>query len=82
MTNTGKVVFQTTDYLNNWPNNDLGVSGTTQVYYYIIKTTTNETKMGSITVLKQNESAIINIDIMSFFLAVMLLARREWCSCA
>jgi gliding motility-associated-like protein len=52
MTNTGKVVFQTTDYLNNWPNKDLGVSGTTQVYYYIIKTTTNETKMGSITVLK------------------------------
>ena len=52
MTNTGKVVFQTSDYLNNWPDTDLGRSSINQVYYYIIKTTTNETKMGSITVLK------------------------------
>ena len=52
MTNRGKIVLKTNDYLNNWPENDLGFSSINQVFYYIIKTITNETKKGSITVLK------------------------------
>lgn len=52
MANSGKIVLKTNDYLNNWPENDLGLSSINQVFYYIIKTVTNETKKGSITVLK------------------------------
>ena len=52
MNNRGKVVFQTNDYLNNWPENDLNLTSINQVYYYIITTTDNKTKKGSITVVK------------------------------
>jgi gliding motility-associated-like protein len=52
MANSGKIVLITNDYLNNWPENDLGLSSINQVFYYIIKTVTNETKKGSITILK------------------------------
>jgi len=52
MSNSGKIMLKTNDYLNNWPENDLGFSSTNQVFYYIIKTITNDTKRGSITVLK------------------------------
>jgi gliding motility-associated-like protein len=52
MTNRGQIVLKTTNYLNNWPENDLGSSSINQVYYYVITTTNNETKKGSITVIK------------------------------
>ncbi|OUS00124.1 hypothetical protein A9Q86_11835 [Flavobacteriales bacterium 33_180_T64] len=52
MTNRGKVVLQTNDYLNNWPENDLSLSNVNQVFYYVITTIDNEPKKGSITVVK------------------------------
>lgn len=52
MTNRGQVVLKTTDYQNNWPENDLGLTSINQVYYYIITTSDNQTKKGSITVVK------------------------------
>ena len=52
MNNYGKVVLQTNNYLNNWPENDLNLSSINQVFYYVIITTDNETRKGSITVLK------------------------------
>lgn len=52
MDHRGKVVLQTNDYQNNWPENDLNLSSINQVYYYIITTANNETKKGSITVVK------------------------------
>ncbi|MTE25688.1 gliding motility-associated C-terminal domain-containing protein [Winogradskyella ouciana] len=48
----GKVVFQTIDYQNNWPENDLNLTSINQVFYYIITTTDGEVKKGSITVVK------------------------------
>ena len=47
----GKVVFETTDYLNNWPEIQIDFNKINPVYYYIIKSL-NETKKGSITVIK------------------------------
>jgi len=52
MTNQGEAVLRTDDYLNNWPENDLNLMGINQVFYYIIKTTNNKTKKGSITIVK------------------------------
>ena len=52
MTNYGKIVLKTNNYLNNWPENNLNLSSINQVYYYVIKTIDNETKKGSITVVK------------------------------
>lgn len=52
MTNQGKVVLETDDYQNNWPEDDLNLTSINQVYYYIITTTDNKTKKGSITVVK------------------------------
>ncbi|GAB5563381.1 MAG: gliding motility-associated C-terminal domain-containing protein [Winogradskyella sp.] len=48
----GKVVFQTIDYQNNWPESDLNLSSVNQVFYYIITTMDGEEKKGSITVIK------------------------------
>ncbi|WP_179347650.1 gliding motility-associated C-terminal domain-containing protein [Winogradskyella pacifica] len=52
MSNQGKVVLRTNDYQNNWPENDLKLTSINQVYYYIITTSDNKTKKGSITVVK------------------------------
>ena len=52
MTNQGKVVLKTNNYLNNWPENNLNTTNINQVYYYIITTSDNKTKKGSITVIK------------------------------
>lgn len=52
MTNQGKVVLQTKDYLNNWPEHQLELHSINQVFYYIINTPNQETKKGSITVVK------------------------------
>jgi len=48
----GKTVLSTTDYLNNWPENELSSGSVNQVYYYIIKPPNQEPKKGSITVIK------------------------------
>lgn len=52
MTNQGKVIFQTNDYQNNWPVDQLELSSVNQVYYYIITTSNQDTRKGSITVVK------------------------------
>lgn len=51
MTNRGEIVLKTNDYLNNWPENELNNASINQVFYYVI-TTDNETKKGSITIVK------------------------------
>ncbi|TYB76661.1 gliding motility-associated C-terminal domain-containing protein [Bizionia saleffrena] len=52
MSNRGEIVLQTTNYLNNWPENDLNLTSINQVFYYIITTSDNEIKKGSITLIK------------------------------
>ncbi|MCB0427594.1 MAG: gliding motility-associated C-terminal domain-containing protein [Mangrovimonas sp.] len=52
MNNQGKVVFSTKNYLNDWPQQDLELTSINQVYYYVLTTQNNETKKGSITVIK------------------------------
>lgn len=52
MTNQGKIVLQTQEYLNNWPENNLELTSINQVYYYIITTADYETRKGSITVVR------------------------------
>lgn len=51
MSNRGDIVMQTNDYLNNWPENKLNSSSANQVFYYVLNTD-NETKKGSITIIK------------------------------
>ncbi|MGA9638727.1 gliding motility-associated C-terminal domain-containing protein [Flavobacterium sp.] len=48
----GDIVFQTNDYQNNWPENQLDFKNVIPVYYYIITTQDNKVKKGSITVHK------------------------------
>src|SRR5690606_27561232 len=48
----GKIVLQTNDYQNNWPLEAIDFKDINPVYYYIIKTQDNQTKKGSITVVK------------------------------
>ncbi len=48
----GKVVLNTTDYQNNWPETELDFKDVTPVYYYIITTSNKNTTKGSITVLR------------------------------
>ena len=52
MNNQGKVVVQTTAYMNNWPENQMELTSINQVFYYIITTQDQQTKKGSITVVK------------------------------
>lgn len=48
----GKVIFQTMDYQNNWPQNQLELTSVNSLYYYIITTTDLKTRQGSITIVK------------------------------
>ncbi len=48
----GKIVWNTKDYLNNWPEDYLNASSVNQVYYYIIIPQDQEPKKGSITIIK------------------------------
>lgn len=48
----GEVVLQTKDYQNNWPTNQINFKSINPVYYYIITTENNQTRKGSITVVK------------------------------
>lgn len=52
MNSYGKVVYNTTNYLNNWPENNIDFKSVNPVYYYVITTSDNTTKKGSITVIK------------------------------
>ena len=47
----GKVVFDTTDYQNNWPEEDLILTSINQLFYYIITPPEGETKKGTITII-------------------------------
>ena len=48
----GEVALQTNNYQNNWPENELDFKSVNPIYYYIITTTDNKVKKGSITVVK------------------------------
>ena len=48
----GKVVFQTLDYQNNWPEDDLNLTSVNKVFYYIITPVEGNVKKGSITIVK------------------------------
>ncbi|MGJ8593792.1 MAG: gliding motility-associated C-terminal domain-containing protein [Aquaticitalea sp.] len=52
LTNQGKVVLQTNDYQNNWPETRLELSSVNKVFYYIITAPNQKPKKGSITVVK------------------------------
>ncbi|QXP58807.1 gliding motility-associated C-terminal domain-containing protein [Olleya sp. HaHaR_3_96] len=52
LTNRGEVVVNTDAYLNNWPEDDLNLTSINLVFYYIITTSDNEVKKGSITIIK------------------------------
>ena len=51
MDSYGKVVYQTEDYQNNWPENAITFKNVNPVFYYIINSS-GETKKGSITIVK------------------------------
>ncbi len=48
----GEMIFNTTDYQNNWPIDQLDLTSINKVFYYIIKTSDSDIKKGSITVIK------------------------------
>lgn len=52
LSSQGKVVLQTSDYLNNWPESGIEFSNINPVFYYIIKVPDKEPIKGSITVVK------------------------------
>ncbi|MBD0831734.1 T9SS type B sorting domain-containing protein [Aestuariibaculum sediminum] len=52
MSSLGKVVHETDNYLNNWPESAIEFDEVNPVYYYIITTSGNTVKKGSITVIK------------------------------
>lgn len=52
MNSQGKMVLQTTAYMNNWPENQMDLNSINQVFYYIITTQDQQVKKGSITVVK------------------------------
>lgn len=48
----GKIVFQTNNYQNNWPENQLDFKYINPVYYYVITNQNQKIRRGSITVIK------------------------------
>lgn len=52
LSSQGKVVFQTNDYQNNWPQNTIEFNTVNPVFYYIIKVPDKDPLKGSITVVK------------------------------
>lgn len=52
MSSQGKIVFETNDYQNNWPVNQLDFNNVNPVFYYILMKPNGETNKGSITVVK------------------------------
>jgi gliding motility-associated-like protein len=52
LTSQGKIVLQTNDYQNNWPESQLNLTSINLVYYYIIQAPNQKAKKGSITIVK------------------------------
>lgn len=52
MSSQGKIVLQTSNYLNNWPDTQIDFKSINPVYYYIITTQSKTIRKGSITVVK------------------------------
>lgn len=52
MNNHGKVVFNTKDYQNDWPQEEINLTSINKVYYYIIITPDKEPEKGSISIVK------------------------------
>ena len=52
MDSFGKIVLKTTDYQNNWPQNELSFKNINPVFYYVITTQNKSSLKGSITVIK------------------------------
>tara|TARA_R100000935_G_scaffold8302_2_gene17336 strand:- start:31909 stop:33375 length:1467 start_codon:yes stop_codon:yes gene_type:complete len=52
LSNLGDVVFQTKEYINNWPEEQLRLTSVNLVYYYIITPENQESIKGSITVVQ------------------------------
>ncbi|OYX24761.1 MAG: hypothetical protein B7Z06_08435 [Flavobacteriales bacterium 32-35-8] len=52
LSSQGKIILKTNDYQNNWPQDQINFKDINPVYYYIITTQNNQTKKGSITVVK------------------------------
>ncbi|QBN19225.1 T9SS type B sorting domain-containing protein [Flavobacterium nackdongense] len=52
MNSYGDIVFQTNNYLNNWPESDITFKNINPVFYYIITTSDGKLKKGSITIVK------------------------------
>lgn len=52
MSATGKIVFTSNNYLNNWPESPIDFKNINPVYYYIITTPEGNVKKGSITLVK------------------------------
>ncbi|WAC02206.1 gliding motility-associated C-terminal domain-containing protein [Lacinutrix neustonica] len=52
MNNHGKVVFNTKDYQNDWPQEEINLTSINKVYYYIITTPDKEPEKGSISIVK------------------------------
>ena len=48
---TGKIVLETSNYQNNWPNESIDLKTNSPVFFYIITLENNETRKGSITVI-------------------------------
>ncbi|MES2240762.1 MAG: gliding motility-associated C-terminal domain-containing protein [Bacteroidota bacterium] len=52
MNSSGKLIFKTNNYQNNWPDNILDFKNVNPVYYYIISPKNGKVKKGSITIVK------------------------------
>ena len=52
LSSKGEIVLKTDNYQNNWPQGQINFKEINPVYYYIIKTSDNNMKRGSITVVK------------------------------
>lgn len=52
ISSTGKIVFQTKNYQDNWPDSSIEFKSVNPVFYYIITKEGAETKKGSITLIK------------------------------
>ena len=48
----GQMVFQTNEYQNDWPQDELNSGPVNSVYYYVIETPDLEIKKGAITIIK------------------------------
>jgi len=49
---SGELIFQTNDYINNWPLEAIDVANVNPVFYYIISPPNQSTKKGAITIIK------------------------------